>query len=53
MEGFSKVAEEVFSNLLSSFLECEVQVADTDRYDCKFSKKAAERKRRTEGSTHM
>ena len=38
---------------LSSFLECEVLVVVSDRYDFEFSIKGAERKRRTEDSTHI
>ena len=52
-ERFSNVADEISTKLLSSFLECEVLVAVTDGYDFEFSIEAAERKRRTEDSTHM
>ena len=52
-DRFSKVADEISTKLLSSFLECEVLVAVPDRYDFKFSVKAAERERQTEDSTHM
>ena len=38
---------------LSSFLQCEVEVEVPDRYDFEFSIKGAERKRRTEDSTHI
>ena len=38
---------------LSSFLECEVLVVVSDRYDFEFSIKGAERKGRTEDSTHI
>ena len=38
---------------LSSFLECEVLVVVSDRCDFEFSIKGAERKRRTEDSTHI
>ena len=51
-ERFLNVADEVSAKLLSSFLEYEVQVIITDRYDFEFSIKAAERKRRTEDSAH-
>ena len=50
-ERFSNVADKVSTKLLSSFLECEVLVPDG--YDFEFSIEAAERKRRTEHSTHM
>ena len=52
-ERFSKVADEISTKPLSSFLECEVLVAVLDRYDFEFSVKAAERERQTEDSTHM
>ena len=52
LERFSNVADEISTKLLSSFLECEVLVAVTDGYDFEFSIEAAERKRRTEDSTH-
>ena len=52
-ERFSNAANEISAKLLSSFLECEVLVVVHDRYNFKFSIKAAERKRRTEDSTHM
>ena len=52
-ERFSNVADETPTKLLSSFLECEVLVAVTDAYDFEFSIEAAERKSRTEDSTHM
>ena len=51
-ERFSNVADEISTKLLSSFLECEVLVAVTDGYDFEFSREAAERKGRTEDSTH-
>ena len=38
---------------LSSFLECEVLVVVSDRCDFEFLIKGAERKRRTEDSTHI
>ena len=47
------VADEISTKLLLSFLECEVLVAVIDGYDFEFSIEAAERKRRTEDSTHM
>ena len=53
VERFSNVADEISRKLLSRFLECEVLVAVTDRYEFEFSIKAAKRKRRTEDSTHM
>ena len=49
----SNKADEISTKLLSSFLECEVLVAAPNRYDFEFSIKAAERKHRTEDSTHM
>ena len=52
-ERFANVADEISAKLFSSFLECEVLVAVLDRYDFKFSIKAAERKRWTEDSTHI
>ena len=52
LERFSNVADEISTKLLSSFLECEVLVTVTDGYDFEFSIEAAERKRRTEDSTH-
>ena len=47
------IADENSTKLLSSFLECEVLVAYTDGYDFEFLKEAAERKHRTEDSTHL
>ena len=52
-EGFSNVADEISLKFLSSFRECEVLVVVSDRNDFEFSIKAAERKRRTEDSTHI
>ena len=52
-QRFSNVADEIFAKLISSFLEYEVLVVVTDRYDFKFSRKAAEIKRQTEDSTHI
>ena len=52
-ERFSNVADEISTTLLANFLECEVLVAVPDRYDFEFLIRAAERKRRTEYSTHM
>ena len=52
-ERFSNVTNEIFTKLLSSFLECEVLVVVSNRYDFEFSIKSAERKRWTEGSTHI
>ena len=52
LERFSNVADEISTKLLSSFLECEVLIAVTDGYDFEFSIEVAERKRRTEDSTH-
>ena len=37
---------------LSSFIECEVLVVVPGRYNFEFSRKGAERKRRTEDSAH-
>ena len=51
-EKFSNVADEI-SAKVSSFLEGEVLVVVPDRYDFKFLKKAAEKKRRIEDSTHI
>ena len=51
-ERFSNVPDEISAKLLSSSLECEVLVAVTDGYDFEFSREAAERKGRTEDSTH-
>ena len=50
---FSNVADEIFTKLLSSFLEWKVLVVVSDRYDFEISIKAAGRKRRTEDSTHV
>ena len=52
LERFSNAADEISTKLLSSFLECEVLIAVTDGYDFEFSIEVAERKRRTEDSTH-
>ena len=52
-ERFSNVADQISAKLLSRFLEYEVLVVVTDRYDFEFSIKAAEIKRRTEDSTHI
>ena len=52
-ERFSNVADEISTKLVSGFFECEALVAFTDGYDFEFSIEAAERKRRTEDSTHM
>ena len=41
---FSNVANEISARLLSSFLEYEVLVVVTDRYDIEFSIKAADRR---------
>ena len=38
---------------LSSILQCEVLIVIPDGYDFEFSIKGAERKRRTENSTHI
>ena len=51
-ERFSNATDEISGKLLSSFLEFEVLVVVPDRYNIKFSLKAAERKRRTEDPTH-
>ena len=51
-ERFSNVADEISTKLVSGFFECEALVAFTDGYDFEFSIEAAERKRRTEDSTH-
>ena len=52
-ERFSKVADEISTKLLSSFLECEILVVVSDQYSFEFSIKAAERKHETDDSTHM
>ena len=41
------------ARLISRFLEYEVLLVVTDRYDFEFSVIAAERKRWTEGSAHV
>ena len=51
-EIFSNVADEISVKLLSSFLEYEVLVAVTDRYNFEFPIKVAERKYQTEDTTH-
>ena len=43
-ERFSTVANEISTRLLLSFLEYEVLVVVTDRYDFEFTIKAAKRK---------
>ena len=50
---YLNAADEISARLLSRFLEYEVLLVVTDRYDFEFSVKAAERKRWTEGSTHV
>ena len=50
---FSIVVDEISAKLLSSFIECEVLVLISDRYGFEFSIKGAERKHRTEDSTHI
>ena len=50
-ERFSNEADKISGKLLSSFLEFELLVVVPDRYNIKFSIKAAKRKRRTEDST--
>ena len=50
---FSNIADEVSSKLLSSFLEYEVLVVVTDRYDFESSIKAVDRKCQTEDSAHI
>ena len=52
-ERLSNVADEISTKLLSSFLEGEVSDGVSDGYDVEISMEAAERKRRTEDSTHM
>ena len=52
-ERFSNAADEISTKLLSSVLKCHVLVAVPDRCDFEFLTKAAERKRRTEDSTHV
>ena len=52
-ERFSNVADEISAKLLSIFLECEVLVVIPDRYGFEFSITGAERKHRTENSTHI
>ena len=50
---FSIVVDEISAKSLSSFIECEVLVLNSDRYGFEFSIKGAERKHRTEDSTHI
>ena len=52
-ERFPNVAGEISLKLLLIFLECEVLVAVSDRYDFEFSIKATERKRQREDASHM
>ena len=52
-ERFSNVADKISAKLLSSFLECYVLVVIPDWYSFEFSIKGAERKHRTEDSTHI
>ena len=52
-ERLSNVANEISTKLLSSFLKGEVSDGVSDGYDVEISMEAAERKRRTEDSTHM
>ena len=52
-EKFSNVADEISEKHLWNFLECELLVVVSDRYDFKLLIKAAERKRWTEDSTHI
>ena len=52
-ERFSNVADKISTKFVASFLDCEVLLAVTDRYDFENSIKAAKRKHRTEDSTHM
>ena len=47
------MADEISTKLFSSYRECEVLVVVSDRFDFEFSMKSAERKRRTEDSTHI
>ena len=44
-EKFSNVADEISGKLVTSFLECGVLVVVPDRYEFKFSIKAAERQK--------
>ena len=52
-ERFSKVADEISAKILSSFLEYEVLLVVTDRYDFKFSIKAAYTKHQTKDLAHI
>ena len=52
-ERCSNVADEISAKRLPSVLEYEVLAVVTTRYNFEFSIKAAERKRWTEGSTHI
>ena len=53
-ERFSNVADEIFAKSLSSFLECEVLVVVTGRYNfIQIFKKAVERKLLAEDSTQI
>ena len=47
------MVDEISTKLVSSYRECEVLVVVSDRFDFEFSMKSAERKRRTEDSTHI
>ena len=52
-ERFSNEADEVSAKLLPSYLEYELLVLVTDWHVFEFSKKAADRKRRTEDAVHI
>ena len=52
-EIFWNLTDEISAKLLSNFLECEVLVVIPDLYGFEFSIKGAERKHRTEDSTHI
>ena len=52
-ERFSNVSDEISAKILSGFLDCEVLVIVPDLYGFEFSIEGAERKRRTEDSSHI
>ena len=52
-ERFLNVADKISAKLLSSFLEYEALVVIPVQYGFQFSIKGAERKHRTEDSTHI
>ena len=52
LERSSTVGNEIYTKLILSFDECAMLVVVSHRYDFEFSITAAERKCRTEDSTH-